>query len=51
MVRERKFTFGQMWRIIRHLHFYDTESGFYADLSRSKVPTSAVPSMAAEGTR
>ncbi|MCP9943731.1 fatty acid desaturase [Streptomyces somaliensis] len=51
LVRERKFTFGQMWRIIRHLHFYDTESGFYTDLSRSRVPTGTVPSTTAEGTR
>lgn len=37
MVREKKFTFGQMWRIVRHLHFYDTESGFYTDRTRAKV--------------
>ncbi|MFI2346282.1 hypothetical protein ACH492_04300 [Streptomyces sp. NPDC019443] len=33
----RKFTFGQMWRIVRHLHFYDTESGFHTDRTRAKV--------------
>ncbi|MYR89800.1 fatty acid desaturase, partial [Streptomyces sp. SID685] len=47
MVRERRFSFGQMWDIVRHLHFYDTESGYYADLARNKVePKTAVPSAA-----
>lgn len=38
MVREQVFSFRQMWQIVRHLHFYDTESGFYSDASGSKVP-------------
>ncbi|MEU8943161.1 fatty acid desaturase (plasmid) [Streptomyces goshikiensis] len=38
MVREEVFSFRQMWQIVRHLHFYDTESGFYSDASGSKVP-------------
>ncbi|MDQ0751900.1 omega-6 fatty acid desaturase (delta-12 desaturase) [Streptomyces africanus] len=38
MVREEVFSFRRMWEIIRHLHFYDTESGFYRERSGSKVP-------------
>ncbi|MFC8294266.1 fatty acid desaturase [Streptomyces sp. NPDC057242] len=38
MVREERFTFRQMWSIVRHLHFYDTESGYYQELSGTKVP-------------
>ena len=26
-----------IWQILRRLHFYDTESGFYADFSREKI--------------
>lgn len=48
MVREQRFTFGQVWRIIRHLHFYDVESGFYADASRSKVAPELAATAAAK---
>ncbi|MFG3024977.1 fatty acid desaturase [Streptomyces sp. NPDC048254] len=43
MVRERRFSFKQMWLIVRRLHFYDTESGFYTDLSRAKVEPETQP--------
>lgn len=46
MVRERRFSLRQMWEIIRHLHFYDTESGFYTDLSRAKVPRDSESALA-----
>ncbi|MFI0817421.1 fatty acid desaturase [Streptomyces sp. NPDC021098] len=48
MVREQRFGAGQIWRIVRHLHFYDTQSGFYADLSRSQVTPEPAPSITAE---
>lgn len=51
MVRERRFSFGQMWGIVRHLHFYDTESGYYSDLSRSKVTPKTPTSVGPEGSR
>ncbi|MER6958039.1 MULTISPECIES: fatty acid desaturase [unclassified Streptomyces] len=38
MVRERRFTFGELWRILRDCHFYDTESGFYTDFGHHPVP-------------
>lgn len=38
MVRERRLSVGHLWRILRRLHFYDTESGFYAEFSGRKVP-------------
>ncbi|MFE5514281.1 fatty acid desaturase [Streptomyces sp. NPDC056529] len=48
MVREERFTFRQMWSIVRHLHFYDTESGYYQELSGTKVPPA--PPAQAPGT-
>lgn len=41
MVRERRFTMTDLWRILRRCHFYDTDSGFYTDFGRTPVP--AVP--------
>jgi omega-6 fatty acid desaturase (delta-12 desaturase) len=38
MVRERRFTTSDLWRILRRCHFYDTGSGFYTDFSRTPVP-------------
>jgi acyl-lipid omega-6 desaturase (Delta-12 desaturase) len=37
MVRERRLRFRHVWGILRRLHFYDTESGFYADFGENKV--------------
>jgi len=37
MLRERKLSPRQLWRIVRRLHCYDTESGYYADLSGRPV--------------
>ncbi|WP_175916150.1 MULTISPECIES: fatty acid desaturase [unclassified Burkholderia] len=47
MIREKDFTFGDLWHVIRHCHFYDTESGYYRSLSREAVPVGA--RTAAEG--
>lgn len=33
MIRERTLSPGHLWHIIRRLHFYNTESGFYADFA------------------
>lgn len=38
MVRERALSFGGLWRILRNLHLYDGEAGFYKDFSRGSVP-------------
>jgi omega-6 fatty acid desaturase (delta-12 desaturase) len=37
MIRERELKIGYLWCIIRRLHFYDTESGYYADFARVGV--------------
>jgi acyl-lipid omega-6 desaturase (Delta-12 desaturase) len=37
MVRERVVNLRYLWCIIRRLRFYDTESGFYADVARLPV--------------
>jgi len=37
MIRERQLRFRYLWRIIRRLHFYDPESGFYTDFSHAQV--------------
>lgn len=37
MVRERTFDVRQLWQIVRRLHFYNTESGFYSDFARRDV--------------
>ncbi|RAY12270.1 fatty acid desaturase [Actinomadura craniellae] len=37
MVREQDLKARHLWRIVRRLHFYDTESGFYADFGRQQV--------------
>jgi omega-6 fatty acid desaturase (delta-12 desaturase) len=41
MIREKDFTFGDLWHVIRHCHFYDTESGYYRTLSREAVAVGA----------
>ena len=38
MVRERDLKARHLWHIIRRLHFYDTESGFYSDFGKTQVP-------------
>jgi len=50
MVRERRLRFTHLWGILRRLHFYDTESGFYADFSRRKVKPGADTPAPAEDT-
>ncbi|MFF4528917.1 fatty acid desaturase [Streptomyces sp. NPDC001407] len=48
MVREERVRVGQLARIVRRLHFYDTESGFYTDFSRTKIaPVDAPPAVKA----
>jgi omega-6 fatty acid desaturase (delta-12 desaturase) len=37
MLRERELKLRRLWTIVRRLHFYDTESGFYTDFSGSHV--------------
>jgi acyl-lipid omega-6 desaturase (Delta-12 desaturase) len=37
MVRVRRFRFRELWSILRNLHFYDVELGFYEDFSGTKV--------------
>lgn len=37
MVRERPFKLRYIWGILRRLHFYDTESGYYADFAGHRV--------------
>jgi len=32
LIRERKFTFGGLFRIVAHCHFYDAETGYYKSL-------------------
>ncbi|MCD9141025.1 fatty acid desaturase [Streptomyces albireticuli] len=44
MVREEKVKISQLARIVRRLHFYDTESGYYTDFSRTRIaPADAEP--------
>ncbi|MFF7728851.1 fatty acid desaturase [Streptomyces sp. NPDC008001] len=44
MVREERVKLGQLSTIIRRLHFYDTESGFYTDFKRTRIaPEDARP--------
>jgi omega-6 fatty acid desaturase (delta-12 desaturase) len=38
MIRERQLRPRYLWDVVRRLHFYDPESGFYADFSRVQVP-------------
>ncbi|MBE1534286.1 fatty acid desaturase [Actinomadura algeriensis] len=38
MVRERDLKARHLWHIIRRLHFYDTESGFYSDFGKTQIP-------------
>lgn len=37
MVRERKLNCRYLWSVVRKLHFYDTESGYYARFDRLPV--------------
>ncbi|WP_058042663.1 fatty acid desaturase [Streptomyces roseifaciens] len=44
MVREERVKIRQLSTIIRRLHFYDTESGFYTDFNRTTIaPADAKP--------
>jgi len=43
MVRERQFTFGQLWQILRECHFYDETTGYYASRLASEVPVGSAP--------
>jgi omega-6 fatty acid desaturase (delta-12 desaturase) len=47
MIREKPFSFGDLWWVIRNCHFYDLDSGYYKDSAerRAVVPgtTSSVP--------
>ena len=36
MIREKPFTFGELWRIITRCHFYDPDTGFYQSMGASK---------------
>lgn len=36
MIREKPFTFGELWRIITRCHFYDPDTGFYHSMGASK---------------
>jgi len=43
MVRERRFTFSQLWKILKECHFYDERTGYYVsrpsvDASMSSAP-------------
>lgn len=40
MVRVERFTFRRLWQILRDVHLYDTETGYYEDFSREKVAPS-----------
>jgi acyl-lipid omega-6 desaturase (Delta-12 desaturase) len=52
MIREREVNVRYLWHIIRRLHFYDTESGFYADFGRLPVaPGTETGGGAEEGER
>jgi omega-6 fatty acid desaturase (delta-12 desaturase) len=35
MLREKRFTFGALWTVLRHCHFYDPEAGYYLDFPSS----------------
>jgi omega-6 fatty acid desaturase (delta-12 desaturase) len=37
MVRERKLSLRYLWCVVRRLHFYDVESGYYASFDRLPV--------------
>lgn len=43
MVRVKPFRFRHLWRVLRHCHFYSTESGFYEDFGRAPVAPSLDP--------
>jgi acyl-lipid omega-6 desaturase (Delta-12 desaturase) len=52
MIREREINVRYLWHIVRRLHLYDTESGFYADFERLPVvPGTETGSGAEEGER
>ncbi|MEU1184205.1 fatty acid desaturase [Streptomyces sp. NPDC005820] len=38
MVREERLRLGRLWRILRGLHLYDPEAGFYTDFEAAKEP-------------
>lgn len=37
MIRERRLRGRYLWQIVRRLHYYDPESGYYTDYSRAQV--------------
>jgi omega-6 fatty acid desaturase (delta-12 desaturase) len=48
MLREQDLRPGELWKIVRSLHLYDTESGFYSDFSGKPVPQDAKAEAPAE---
>jgi omega-6 fatty acid desaturase (delta-12 desaturase) len=37
LIREKKFSFGDLWHIIRTCHFYDLGSGYYTDSAEQRA--------------
>lgn len=42
-IQERKFTWGQVWRIVTRCHFYDPETGYYHSVFSAPRETAAPP--------
>ncbi len=49
MLRERELNLRHLWRIVRRLHLYDTESGFYADFAGRPVRDGEQAALPEEG--
>lgn len=41
MIREKDFSFADLYYIIRHCHFYDLESGYYKNSAEQRVEVNA----------
>ncbi|MFC5476074.1 fatty acid desaturase [Paraherbaspirillum soli] len=37
MIREKPFTFGDFWKVVKTCHFYDPDSGYYKDLAERRA--------------
>jgi omega-6 fatty acid desaturase (delta-12 desaturase) len=37
LIREKNFSFGELWRILKTCHFYDLHSGYYKDSAERRA--------------
>lgn len=46
MIREKNFSFGDLWRIVKTCHFYDGQSGYYKDAAEQRAVSGSGPKAA-----